>query len=120
MGPVIEKAYGLLWRDTNSGFAHAARKLLLSIIDKDGQKRGIDYALKERPKSPIAVTGIWLKNIGTDVIVEAEIEGQWVEVIRERSDGIFSHIVEPGGMLNAYLANLVAARSSEMEAGRNG
>lgn len=103
----VEKAYGYLWHDGGSVYAARARKLLLSLIDKDGQKRGIQYAKDNRPeneKAPIPVTGIWLKNIGEYTIVEAEIFGEWVEVIRERSDGAFSHIVEPGGMTKAFFA----------------
>ncbi len=46
----------------------------------------------------VPVTGIHLVRIGGHVIVKAEIDGQWVEVIREWHDGSFSHIVEPLGM----------------------
>lgn len=43
---IIEKAYGLLWRDTSfqGPASHAARKLLLGAISKQGQSRGISYA----------------------------------------------------------------------------
>lgn len=43
---LIERAYGLLRRDTssNSPQVQAARKMLLSGISKDGQRRGISYA----------------------------------------------------------------------------
>lgn len=43
---IIEHAYGLLWRDTSfqGPATHAARKLLLSAIDKGGQSRGIQNA----------------------------------------------------------------------------
>ena len=46
---IIEQAYGLLWRDTSfQGPATiAARKLLLSAIDKSGQRRGIEFANRE-------------------------------------------------------------------------
>jgi hypothetical protein len=47
---------------------------------------------------PVGVTGIWLVRIGDAAIVKAEIDGHWVEVIREGFDGFYSHIVEPGGM----------------------
>lgn len=41
----IEKAYGLLWRETRyAPIAAEARKLLLAEIDKEGQSRGIAYA----------------------------------------------------------------------------
>lgn len=46
----------------------------------------------------VPVTGIHLVRIGGYVIVKAEIDGKWVEVIREWHDGSFSHIVEPLGM----------------------
>ena len=36
---------------------------------------------------------------GKDVVVAVEAtKGQWVEVIRERADGCYSHIVEPSGI----------------------
>lgn len=43
-----EKAYGILWRDTPRGSVEksvAARKELLNVITKEGQKRGIDHAI---------------------------------------------------------------------------
>jgi len=45
MASPIEHAYGLLWQyqGTNSGI-HRARRLLLSVLDKDGQSRGITAA----------------------------------------------------------------------------
>ena len=46
----------------------------------------------------VPVTGIHLLRIGDQAIVRAEIDGVWVEVIREHVDGSFSHIVEPAGM----------------------
>ena len=51
--------------------------------------------------APVAVTGIWLVRIGNEAIVRAEIDGAWVDVIREGFDGSYSHIVEPGGMRRA-------------------
>jgi hypothetical protein len=53
----IERLYGLLWhartdRTTFSGLAVSeARKLALSLIDKDGQSRGIEWARREIEKS---------------------------------------------------------------------
>lgn len=49
-------------------------------------------------QSPVPVTGIHLVRLGDYVVVKAEIDGKWVEVIREYHDGSFSHIVEPAGM----------------------
>lgn len=54
-------------------------------------------------KEAVEVTGIHLLRIGDSVIVRAEVDGKWVEVIREHHDGYFSHIVEPGGILRATL-----------------
>lgn len=52
----------------------------------------------------VPVEGIRLRKEGEYTIVDAEIGGAWIEVIRERSDGEFCHIVEPGGMFKAYYA----------------
>lgn len=108
MGSAAERAYGLLWTEHGgTPQSNEARRVLLDAIGKDGQRRGIEFAQKHRdPTAPVSVTGIWLKRIGDDVIVDAEICGQWVEVIREHHDGSFSHIVEPGGMLNAFMRHL--------------
>lgn len=46
----------------------------------------------------VPVTGIQLVRLGDYVVVRAEIDGKWVDVIREHHDGSFSHIVEPLGM----------------------
>lgn len=46
----------------------------------------------------VPVTGIHLVRIGDYVIVRAEMDGKWVDVIKEHHDGSFSHIVEPLGM----------------------
>lgn len=50
---------------------------------------------------PISVTGIMLRNAGKELIVEAEINGRWVVVIREwvgPMEFAVSHIVEPLGI----------------------
>jgi len=52
----------------------------------------------------VPVTGVHLKKSGDYTIVCVEIGGAWIEVIRERSDGEFSHIVEPAGMYSRYFA----------------
>lgn len=64
--------------------------------------------LRKDDERTIAVSGIMLRRSGDRVIVEAEIDGRWVEVIDELHDSSFSHIVEPAGM-KAKLAALVAA-----------
>lgn len=57
-----------------------------------------------RLKDSVVVTGIHLFRLGDYVVVRAEVDGKWVEVIRERFDGSFSHIVEPGGIRAALEA----------------
>lgn len=54
-------------------------------------------------QEPVAVTGIMLRGDGKDIVVEAEVEGRWVEVIREfaANPDTISHIVEPSGIRNA-------------------
>jgi hypothetical protein len=53
------------------------------------------------PKETVCISGLWLRQEGSDAVVLIEVGGHFVEVIRERSDGPFSHIVEPAGMRNA-------------------
>jgi hypothetical protein len=50
----------------------------------------------------VPVMGIRLRKSGEHTAVDAEIGGSWIEVIRERSDGEFCHIVEPSGMMDRY------------------
>jgi hypothetical protein len=52
----------------------------------------------------VPVGGIRLRKDGEYTVVDAEIGGAWIEVIRERSDGEFCHIVEPDGMFSLYYA----------------
>lgn len=42
----VERAYGILWRDRGGMLAPAARKELLTVLTKDGQKRGIEQAIQ--------------------------------------------------------------------------
>lgn len=49
-------------------------------------------------KDTVSVSGIHLVAEGRDIVVRAEVDGRWVEVIRELNDGPISHIVEPGGI----------------------
>ncbi len=53
-------------------------------------------------KDCVPVMGIRLRKDGKHTVVDAEIGGTWVEVIRELSDGAFCHIVEPSGMMSRY------------------
>jgi len=50
----------------------------------------------------VPVMAIHLHKDGEHTVVKAEIGGAWIEVIRERSDGEFSHVVYPTGMYAAY------------------
>ena len=61
----------------------------------------------------VPVEGIRLRKEGGYTVVDAEIGGEWIEVIRERSDGEFCHIVEPSGMFAAYYAEPLARRALE-------
>ena len=49
-------------------------------------------------RETIKIEGLWLRREGDHVVVLAEVDGNWVEVIREHVDGSFSHIVEPDGI----------------------
>lgn len=45
---IIERAYGLLWREMHgTAITSDARKLLLTALDKEGQKRGIAHAVSK-------------------------------------------------------------------------
>jgi hypothetical protein len=50
----------------------------------------------------VPVMGIRLRKEGKHTIVDAEIGGTWIEVIRELSNNEFCHIVEPSGIMTAY------------------
>ncbi len=52
----------------------------------------------------VPITGVHLFKSGEHTVVAVEIGGAWIEVIHERSDGEFSHIVETSGMFEAYYA----------------
>jgi hypothetical protein len=49
-------------------------------------------------QQPIPVSGVWLRKEGVSTIVAVEIDGKWIDVIVERSQHAFSHIVEPDGI----------------------
>lgn len=42
----------------------------------------------------VEISAIHLGTVGDHVIVAVEIDGNWIEVIRERKDNAYSHIVE--------------------------
>lgn len=52
-------------------------------------------------QDPVPVTGIWLRRIGSEIHVLAELDGEWRLVIVDTPDGPISHIVEPAGMLQS-------------------
>ena len=54
--------------------------------------------LRSKLSSGVLVTGVKLHNIGNVEIVSVEVDGQWVELIRESGSGIHSHICEPAGI----------------------
>lgn len=39
-----------------------------------------------------------LRAEGEHVILEIEVNGKWVQLIKERMDSAFSHIIEPAGI----------------------
>jgi hypothetical protein len=41
---------------------------------------------------------LWMRSEGDYVILSIETEKGWVELIRERLDSPFSHIIEPAGI----------------------
>lgn len=49
-------------------------------------------------KKGITLTGIRLHRDMNDAVVSVEINGKWIEVIREGCDSNFSHIIEPLGI----------------------
>jgi hypothetical protein len=51
------------------------------------------------------VMGIRLRKDKEYTVVDAEVGGVWIEVIRERSDGEFCHIVEASGIMARYYAS---------------
>jgi len=59
-------------------------------------------SIVRKPKQePVCVTGVWLKNLGDEIIVSVEVDGAWVDVITEyvgRMEFAVSHIVEPLGI----------------------
>lgn len=58
---------------------------------------------KREYKEPVPITAVHLVRIGEHVIVNVEVGGQWVEIIREHHEGSFSHICEAGG-INARIS----------------
>lgn len=42
----------------------------------------------------VEISAIHLSTVGEHVLVAVEIQGKWIEIIRERKDNAYSHIVE--------------------------
>lgn len=63
----------------------------------------------------VEISAVHLSTIGDHVHVALEINGKWVEVIREAKDNAYSHIVEASGIEQASIeakttrANNIAA-----------
>ncbi len=57
-------------------------------------------------ETTISVSGVWLRRVGDNAVVAVEIDGRWRDVIIERSEGNFSHIVEVSGIAKATEAKL--------------
>ena len=61
------------------------------------------------------ITSVWLKREeledgdNADAVVLIEYRGEWIEIIRERLSGNFSHICEEGGFESARLKPLAEA-----------
>lgn len=68
--------------------------------DDNGDLRVTRVTASENEQIP--VLAIRLRKDGEHTVVDAEIGGMWIEVIRERSDGEFCHIVEAAGMYALY------------------
>lgn len=69
------------------------------------------------PDQPyVAVRGIWLRKLGDQIQVLAEVDDGWRLVIEEHEDGPFSHIVEPAGIKNSPL-DLVAKDVDNLRSG---
>ena len=60
----------------------------------------------------VAISGVQAFRLGDHVIVRVEIDGAWCEVISERIDGAFSHIVEVGGIRKAARTTARLLRSA--------
>lgn len=59
---------------------------------------------------------IHLVRLGNFAVVRMEVEGRWVELIREPYDAPFSHIVEPSG-IEDLVQKLEAERAEMHERG---
>lgn len=69
-----------------------------------------EYCPPKNWNKPISIDGIMLRKEGDYTIVEVDIDGHWVTVIRELSEGNFSHIVEPDGIRGRFEDNRLKAR----------
>lgn len=51
-------------------------------------------------RGSVPISGVWLRREGDYVIVCVEVDGKWVQAIKEHHDGNFSHICEAAGILH--------------------
>jgi hypothetical protein len=49
----------------------------------------------------VEVSGIWLRRIGEEMQVLAEVDGEWRLIMSEHPDDNVSHIMEPAGIMAA-------------------
>lgn len=55
----------------------------------------------DNDKKPVCITGLMVRNTDKEIIAEVEIDGVWVEVIKEwvgPMGFVISHIIEPAGI----------------------
>ena len=60
------------------------------------------YVSPNDAKLNVSRSALWLVAEGEFAVLKIEVKpGEWVELIRERLDAPFSHIVEPSGISSA-------------------
>lgn len=82
---------------------------ILECTYHQGVRRDLTDALLKLA-SGVLVTGVQLHNIGNASIVSVEVDGKWVELIRESGSGAHSHICEPAG-IRARMAGTEAVKA---------
>jgi len=70
-----------------------------------GEDGGVTKRIPKQP--PVGITGAHIWNDGTHVLLDLEIDGEWVRVISEYApcETAFGHIVEPAGIRAAARAH---------------
>lgn len=54
--------------------------------------------MNDHPTADLLFHAIHLRREGGIAIVSIEVDGKWVDVIKENASGNYSHIVEPSGI----------------------